>query len=699
MFSCAIPVFTEGCERTLNEQLLLRAEVSDLRDTVLLLSACSFYRLSVNGRFVAFGPARTAKGYGRVDELPLGDLDSGAGHNVIEILVAGYYCRSLSTALQPSFVVAELRRGEEVLLCTGRDFEGYRFCHRLQKVERYSCQRHFGEVWDFRREDPYGDADRVTLVPVEAPVYLPRRVPYPTYEIQPAEGYASRGVFRYEESLPCRLTRSSFRINERWGRYEEDEIAYKPYRWIQKQQMDKVTDGGAFPVLLREGEYVTVDLGRIETGFLSLSVQAEEESDLVVGFTELCEPDAFAFTNINSQNVLEYILPVGKKILAESFEPYTCRIAVILVKRGAARLDSFSVRRFEFPRERLIPREVADPELRAINEAAYSTFAHNAVDLYTDCPSRERAGWLCDSFFTGRVEYFLTGKTVIEDAFLENFRLYRNEGEIPEGALPMCYPADFQDDNKFIPQWNMWYVIEVCEYLTQRNPAADREEFRESVYGILRMLESCENADGLLEDLPSWNFVEWSDANKWVMNVNYPSNFLYAEVLRAMAGAYDEPQLLEKAARVARVAREQSFDGEVFIDNAQRGEDGVLRNTRNSSEAGQYYAILFGDVPLGEEKYAKLREYVGNHFSTFDTEGRGFVPVNAFIGLYLRIAALMKLGERELLREDLKDFFGGMVASTGTLWEYKTRVGSHDHGFASFAALAIDFVEKNPTKL
>ena len=263
----------------------------------------------------------------------------------------------------------------------------------------------------------------------------------------------------------------------------------------------------------------------------------------------------------------------------------------------------------------------------------------------------------------------------------------------------MCYPADFQDDNKFIPQWNMWYVIEVCEYLTRRNPSADREAFRESVYGILRMLEACENADGLLEDLPSWNFVEWSDANKWVKNVNYPSNFLYAEVLRAIAGAYDQPNLLEKAARVAQVAREQSFDGEVFIDHAERGEDGVLRNTRNSSEAGQYYAILFGDVSLGEEKYAKLREYVGNHFATFHTEGRGFVPVNAFIGLYLRLAALMKLEERELLCEDLKDFFGGMVASTGTLWEYKTRVGSHDHGFASFAALAIDFVEKNPTKL
>ena len=694
MFLKATPVFSKDLDRTMNEQLLLRAEVESLADTVLYLTAVSFYRLTVNGRFVAFGPARTAKGYARVDEIPLSDYDCGCGKNVLEIHVAGYYCHSLSTVCQPSLAVAELRRGEEVLLYTGKDFEGYRYSRRLRTVERYSCQRHFGEVWDFTEENPLTAERRVELAPAEAPQYLPRRVPYPTYALCALDAYASKGSFTYDETLPCRLTRSSFKINERWGRYEEQEIPYKPYRWIQQQRMEKQSGEGSLPVLLREGEYVTVDMGRIETGFLSFTACAEEESDLVIGFTELCEPDAFAFTNINSQNVLEYLLPAQKAITAESFEPYTCRIAVIMVKKGTVRLDSFYVRTFEYPRNLLLEHSVEDPRLRAISQAAKSTFVHNALDLYTDCPSRERAGWLCDSFFTGRAEYFLTGKTTVEDAFLENFRLYQNEGEIPEGALPMCYPADFQDDNKFIPQWDMWYVIEVGEYLTERNPKADRELFRESVYGVLHLLEKCENADGLLENLPSWSFVEWSTANQWVQDVNYPSNFLYAQMLRVLGKAYGDEALIEKAERVARTAREQSFDGEVFIDNAQRGEDGVLRNTRNSSEAGQYYAILFGDVDLGEPKYEKLREYVGNSFATFDATDRGFVPVNAFIGLYLRIAALMKLGEKKLLAEDLIGFFGGMVASTGTLWEYKERIGSHDHGFASFAALAIDFAEK-----
>ena len=54
----------------------------------------------------------------------------------------------------------------------------------------------------------------------------------------------------------------------------------------------------------------------------------------------------------------------------------------------------------------------------------------------------------------------------------------------------------------------------------------------------------------------------------------------------------------------------------------------------------------------------------------------------------------MKLGEGVRLCEDIKRFFGGMSKETGTLWEYKEGKGSRDHGFASYAAVAIDYIEK-----
>lgn len=98
-------------------------------------------------------------------------------------------------------------------------------------------------------------------------------------------------------------------------------------------------------------------------------------------------------------------------------------------------------------------------------EAAIETFRQNAVDLFFDCPSRERAGWLCDSFFTGRVEYLLTGKTAIETGFLENFLHEECYAALPEGMFPMCYPADpyvFYEDGIY----TMVYVTENLYYRT-----------------------------------------------------------------------------------------------------------------------------------------------------------------------------------------------------------------------------------------
>ncbi len=691
MFKQAVPVFAANKEKELNYTLLLRAEAEDLRGTKLYITAASFYRLTVNGKFVAFGPARTEKGYARVDVLSLGKYNRKGGNEIV-IEVAGYACRSLSTVQQDSFCVAELRLGEEVLLTTGRDFEGYRSAHRVQHAERYSGQRHFGEVWDFTEENAFAHTYRVALAQsVNTPDYLPRVVPYPTYACADVKR-CSIGSFRYRHPKEFRMNRYSFVFEDDWGAYPEEQVVTHPYRWLQNQKMTHKRYGD-LPLTLSAGEHVLLDLGAIEVGFFNLVAKTLEDCELVLGFSELCSPRSFTFTNMNVQNVIEYRIPAGRSVRTQSFEPYTARFAVLMVKKGTLRLDKFFVRTFEHDRARILPARVKDPVLRRIRAAAETTFAHNALDIYTDCPSRERAGWLCDSFFTGRAEYFLTGKSDVEEAFLENYRLYKPTGELPEGALPMCFPSDVKRSGQWIPQWNMWYVLEVCEYLTLRRPDVNPEIFRKSVYGIVEMLGRHENGDGFLQNLPGWNFVEWSTANEWVQDVNYPTNFLYAEVLREVGKLYGDGALVGKSNRVRQKTAELSYDGEVFIDNAVLGEGGKLHNTKNSSEAGQYYALLFGDLDIADPRYSKLMAHVENSFADFDATGRGFVPVNAFIGLYLRIWLLMKLGKKELLCADLKAFFSGMVASTGTLWEYKQHKGSYDHGFASFVALAIDFVE------
>src|SRR3970282_1385821 len=95
------------------------------------------------------------------------------------------------------------------------------------------------------------------------------------------------------------------------------------------------------------------------------------------------------------------------------------------------------------------------------------------------------------------------------------------------------------------------------------------------------------------EKLPSWVFVEWSKANDFVQDVNYPSNMLYAGTLAAAGRMYGAADLAAQSGKVRETIRKQSFDGRFFVDNAVR-RDGRLQVTRNRSEVCQYFAFFFG---------------------------------------------------------------------------------------------------------
>ena len=94
--------------------------------------------------------------------------------------------------------------------------------------------------------------------------------------------------------------------------------------------------------------------------------------------------------------------------------------------------------------------------------AAVETFCQNSVDLITDCPSREWAGWLSDSYFSAEAEYILTGDNVRERAFLMNYAEHKPLADTPK-IVPMCYPAD-DYEGLYIPNWALWYVLEIEKY-------------------------------------------------------------------------------------------------------------------------------------------------------------------------------------------------------------------------------------------
>ncbi len=248
----------------------------------------------------------------------------------------------------------------------------------------------------------------------------------------------------------------------------------------------------------------------------------------------------------------------------------------------------------------------SDPRLNRIFDAARQTFRQNAVDIFMDCPSRERAGWLCDSFFTSRVAFDLCGNTTIEKNLFENYLLPASFAHLPEGMLPMCYPADHYD-GVFIPNWALWFVVELQEYQAR---SGDREmvaALRPRLAALYRYFQRFRNEDGLLEKLKSWVFIEWSKANDFVQDVSYPSNMLYAGALAA-AGRYVRRAELGRG-RPSRFARRsagsRSTASSSSITPCGRTESSQV--TRNRSEVCQYFAFFF-DVATPQTHAGALEE-------------------------------------------------------------------------------------------
>ena len=628
-FVAARPVWAEGRETEKNLTLSFRETIHAGRTASahIRIAASTDYRLRVNGEFVAHGPCVAAHDFYRVDCYDIAPY-MHRGDNIVAIEVAGYNEPSYYLLDQPSFLQAEVELNGECVAATGEAFTAYELRQRKADVPRFSFQRPFTEYYILTPDfdawacDPAWDAaeaEAVTLAEQPAKQLLQRRVAYPDYRVHEAKPIQG-GIYKFD----CN-----------------------------------------------------------SSGFLGIEVEVTEPSRLKVSFDELLTADGHVnIGRLGCQAYVTYELQPGKYRL-ESFEPYTMQYAEPAFETGSGRIDRIYMRDYCNADVHRGTFSSSNADLDRLFETARETHRQSALDVFMDTPSRERAGWLCDSYFSARVAFDLAGHTRLEKNFIENFLLPERFKDIDPGMLPMCYPSDHRNGN-YIPNWAMWFVVELEEYLHRSGDTATIEAARKRVYDLVEYFRPYLNEDGLLEKLDRWIFVEWSAANDYVQDVNYPTNMLYAEMLDVVSRLYGDKALAEQAEAVRRTIREQSFDGRFFCDNAIREKDGTLRRTDNHTEVCQYYAFFFRTATpeLYPELWARLRD----EFGPARKQNNPYPDVafaNAFIGNYLRLELLSREGlSQQILDESIAEYLT-MADQTGTLWENMTSVASCNHGFAA----------------
>lgn len=686
-------IWAKGLSHEKNITLTFQYRMTPDENTTLELAASNLYRLFVNGELVGYGPARAAHGYSRLDSYSLAPWANRTC--VVSAEVHSANVNTYYTVDECPFFACEIRSGETVLADAG-DFTAYHMTGKVQRVRRFSFQRAFTESYRLTSDPAAFYAGDVTgWNPVETEdvpmnALLARHAGYPRLDTAFADVIETGTVGINPDAVPWRDR----------AYHGVDGVKYKGFRPDELEEdageeAGRLTFTAGNSAEILTDSYRIYDFGRTLTGFFTLNVTAQTDCCLYILFDEV-KTDSATFTRINPYrndccNVIKYALKAGTYRLI-TFEANAARYAVCAVTGGSAIVDGFGMVKYENPGLAGFTYDCGDAELNKIVQAAADTFAQNAVDVLTDCPSRERAGWLCDSYFSSRSERFFTGDNRVEKSFLENYALAPQSPYLPEGMIPMCYPAD-HNDGVYIPNWSMWYILELADYLRRTGDRELIEKSRGKVMGLVKFFERFYNGDGLLENLENWVFIEWSRCNDgdFIRGVNYPSNMLWSAALDAVSELYGDRSYGEKAAAMREAIRQQSWNGEFFTDNAVRDENGTLVRTDHTSETCQYYAFYFGIAAA--ETHPDLLNTMMRDFGPHRDAARVYPNVpqsNAFIGNYLRLELMLRLGMYDEVLADCRGFFSQMAELTGTLWEHARVTCSLNHGFASLAAYYID---------
>lgn len=694
-FSSALPVWASGCENKMNETLCFTEKFSYCKDAVFKITACNFYRVFLNGEFLGFGPARAAEGYRRTDVYRISGTEES---NTLFIEVNAYRCNTLYDVNTQGLVQYELIADGETLFATGKNTRCAEFTPRNRAVMRFSYQRAFVEDYDY--PVPIGDiyagkSGIFKSLPCEIvpqAKYLPRGVNYPEYRpvtMRLIEG----GTF--SQTYDYFICRTRYMLNRNIGIFPLEEQKKNVNDYLCSLEYEKRAPSAR----IAAGQYALYRSQGSRTGFVYLSFTAFCDSEIILFFDEIDmrktenegAPAEICFYRNGTQNYVRMSVKAGRQSFL-SFEPYAAQYIKILAVSGEIEIHETGIKEYESGKSGA-PFAVGDEKLDAIICAAWETFRQNALDLLTDCPSRECAGWLCDGFFSGRAETFFTHENKAERNFLENYALAPQNPLIPNSMVDMCYPA--MGSRSFIENWALFYILETEDYFRRTNDAQTVALSENKIKGLLAYFAAKENEYSLLENSSGWVFVEWSKANdpSFTAGVNFPSNMLYAAALES-AGRLYGGEWTEKAKRVRESVRKFSFNGEFFEDNCVR-ENGKLVRKGHTSETCQYYAFYFGTAD--KTRYPELYKTLFDEFGP-NRKDECYPQVyksNMFIGYYLRLDYLRKEKRYKQVLRECVDYFYNMAKTTGTLWEHASPTASLCHGFASYIGEIIFDCVKN----
>lgn len=686
-----------------------------------LITADTFYRLWINGSLVMHGPARSSAGRATLDSLDVRRFLK-LGRNVIEVrCVYGAFIFD-ALAQSPGFL-CEFRfsdASKQWKIVTDADWSSCELLGWNRESPKFSFQRGWVEDVDGRLDNDLIWKPSVVLGPVGTAPWKSLKLrdvslPANLKDVRPT---SVLGAFR---SLPTESVKPGEK--EEPLSFAQGASVLPRSHWASRLQVESVkTDHTAATgaenilngrhgsvVLHGRDSEVAYDFGQSYVGFLGFEVSGKVGDVLEIAWNEqlsLRDNIPRPADGVATIAAARYTLHDGTQRFL-SFCPQLVHFVRIVNRSGGElKVSSLSVKEYRFGGQDNGAFSCSDPDLNDIYRAAKRTALLSTLDVFMDCPSRERGAWLHDSYWTAQAVRSMYGDTNV------NRRMCRLVAESeddpnhvgPKGIVHPLYPSDISAFRVILPCHSLFWIMQIG--LDDRF-TGDSEFTREMLPYVRRCLagfDGWRTREGLL-DIPGssesagiWNFLDWATIRTDGCSIG--TNSIYVAALRETARmerlAGDRRRAEEyskRADQVTEAINRYCGDGLFYPDTLLRDSQGRLVPSTQMCESTQYLAMWSG-VP-SQERSSRMWGRLRDGFASNPSDG---TPIDGLTrcGIFAFLERLQieeRLGEHSALLRDIKSMFLPMAhTQPGTFWEYPGRVASLCHGFGSYAASSVTSV-------
>ena len=465
---------------------------------IVHVSADNRYRLFVNGKAVAMGPARSDTQHWAYETLDLGPfLAKGTNTLAAQVWHLGESAPMAQMSYQLGFVMQGDADVEQVINTNGS--------WKIIQNTAYSPVKN-----DMARLQTYivvGDGDRVDAVTYpwgwEQPAFDDSQWPAakPLWFSAKPRGLGSDGNWALvPRTIP--------------------QMATYPVRLASVRRAEGVTVPpdfvtGKTPLTIPANTRTTIlfDQKTLTNAYPELTVSAGKAASMTLTYAESLV-DARGLKGNRNDIEGKQMRGFEDQFVADggqqrTFRPLWFRTYRYLQLAVETRAESLTINNLQgdysaYPFEQKATFAVPDSSLGRVWDVGWRTAQLCADETYFDCPYYEQLQYIGDTRIQALISLYVTG----DDRLMRQAILQFDDSRIAEGLTQSRYPSS---DQQVIPTFSLFWVTMVHDFWMHRKDDAFVSARLDGIERVLRWHETrIDRTTGLNGPLTWWNFVDWS---------------------------------------------------------------------------------------------------------------------------------------------------------------------------------------------